>query len=145
MPCAGPVRLIASFLGRRQQLKGKAEMHLKLLIKTAHCASAGEIELRPPWQRISEHSCLKSRAQREGRPKPAHSPFRYTRSSPLDQDVCCRKVDSRHAHRYPKHLIDNNQIQKYQNRYQWPPAICQALSGHERPVAAYHFISEKVL
>jgi len=64
--------------------------------------------------------------------------------SPIDQDVCCRKVDSGGMLIDIAHLIDHKKVEKYQNRYQMAtrhlPGIEVVMSG---PWPPYHFITGK--
>src|SRR5215472_16651886 len=63
---------------------------------------------------------------------------------PLDQDVCCRKIDSGGMLIDIAHLIDHKKVEKYQNRYQMAtrhlPGIEVVMSG---PWPPYHFIPGK--
>ena len=63
---------------------------------------------------------------------------------PLDQDVCCRKVNSGGMLIDIAHLIEHKQVEKYQNRYQTAtrhlPGVEVVMSG---PWPPYHFITGK--
>jgi hypothetical protein len=136
-----------AFLESVVKLKGKAEMHLKLLIKDGSMREAlQEIEL--PATVGSEYlSKLREKAvrQRERHTKArALSVQVHKIFDPLDQDVCCRKIDSGGMLIDIAHLIDHKKVEKYQNRYQMAtrhlPGIEVVMSG---PWPPYHFIPAK--
>jgi hypothetical protein len=135
------------FLESVAKLKGKAEMHLKLLIKDGSLREALE-EIELPATVGSEYlSKLREKAvrQRERQTKArALSVQVHKIFSPLDQDVSCRKVDSGGMLIDIAHLIDHKKVQKYQNRYQMAtrhlPGIEVVMSG---PWPPYHFITGK--
>ncbi len=136
-----------TFLESVAKLKGKAEMHLKLLIKDGSMREAlKEIEL--PASVGSEYlTKLREKATRQ---RERHTKARalsvqvHKIFDPLDQDVCCRKIDSGGMLVDIAHLIDHKKVQKYQNRYQMAtrhlPGIEVVMSG---PWPPYHFISGK--
>jgi len=136
-----------AFLESVVKLRGKAEMHLKLLIKDGSMREAlQEIEL--PATVGSEYlSKLREKAvrQRERHTKArALSVQVHKIFDPLDQDVCCRKIDSGGMLIDIAHLIDHKKVEKYQNRYQMAtrhlPGIEVVMSG---PWPPYHFIPGK--
>jgi hypothetical protein len=136
-----------AFLESVVRLKGKAEMHLKLLIKDGSLRQALE-EIELPATVGSEYlSKLREKAvrQRERQTKArALSVQVHKIFDPLDQDVCCRKIDSGGMLIDIAHLIDHKKVQKYQNRYQMAtrhlPGIEVVMSG---PWPPYHFIPSK--
>src|SRR5437016_9120994 len=102
------------------KLKGKAEMHLKLLIKDGSLREAlQEIEL--PYTVGSEYlTKLREKAvrQREVQPKArALSVQVHKLFNPLEEEVSCKRVDSDGMLLDIAHLIDTKSIEKYQNRY----------------------------
>ena len=129
------------------RLKGKAEMHLKLLIKDGSLRQALE-EIELPLTVGSEYlSKLREKAarQRERQTKArALSVQVHKIFDPLEQDVCCRKVQTGGMLIDIAHLIEHKQVEKYQNRYQTAtrhlPGIEVVMSG---PWPPYHFIPGK--
>ena len=129
------------------RLKGKAEMHLKLLIKDGSLRQALE-EIELPLTVGSEYlSKLREKAsrQRERQTKArALSVQVHKIFDPLEQDVCCRKVQTGGMLIDIAHLIEHKQVEKYQNRYQMAtrhlPGIEVVMSG---PWPPYHFIPGK--
>jgi len=136
-----------AFLESVVKLKGKAEMHLKLLIRDGSLREALE-EIELPATVGSEYlTKLREKAvrQRERQTKArALSVQVHKIFDPLDQDVCCRKVDSGGMLIDIAHLIDHKKVQKYQNRYQMAtrhlPGVEVMMSG---PWPPYHFIPGK--
>jgi hypothetical protein len=136
-----------AFLQSVVKLKGKAEMHLKLLIKDGSLRQAlQEIEL-PNTVGTEYLTKLREKAvrQRERQTKArALSVQVHKIFDPLDQDVCCRKVDSGGMLIDIAHLIDHKKVEKYQNKYQTAtrhlPGVEVVMSG---PWPPYHFISAK--
>ncbi|HEX7285116.1 MAG TPA: GvpL/GvpF family gas vesicle protein [Candidatus Angelobacter sp.] len=136
-----------AFVESVSRLKGKAEMHLKLLVKDGSLRQALE-EIELPATVGSEYlSKLREKAvrQREHQTKArALSVQVHKIFDPLDQDVCCRKVDSGGMLIDIAHLIDHKKVEKYQNKYQTAtrhlPGVEVVMSG---PWPPYHFIPGK--
>ena len=136
------------FMESVAKLKGKAEMHLKLVIKDGSLREAME-EIELPATVGSEYlSRLREKAvrQRERQTKArALSVQVHKIFSPIDQDVCCRKVDSGGMLIDIAHLIDNKSIEKYQNRYS---SAAKQLKNCEISVSGpwppYHFLPGKL-
>ena len=136
-----------AFLEGVSKLKGKAEMHLKLVVRDG--------SLREALEEIELPSTVGSEYLTKLREKAARHRERQTKAralsvqvhkifDPLDQDVCCRKVDSGGMLIDIAHLIEHKQVQKYQNRYQMAtrhlPGVEVVMSG---PWPPYHFITGK--
>ncbi len=136
-----------AFLESVAKLKGKAEMHLKLLIKDGSLRDAMEEIVLPMTVGSDYLTKLREKAvrQRERQTKArALSVQVHKIFGPLDQDVCCRKVNSGGMLIDIAHLIEHKQVEKYQNRYQMAtrhlPGIEVVMSG---PWPPYHFIPGK--
>lgn len=129
------------------RLRGKAEMHLKLVIKDGlreamtdivlPATAGGEYltKLREQASRVRERQ-TKARAISVQ----VHKLF-----NPLEQDVSCKKVDSGGMLIDIAHLIDHKSVPKYQNRYNAATRQlkdCQiVISG---PWPPYHFMPTKL-
>ncbi len=107
-----------TFLETVDRLRGKAEMHFKLLVKDGMLEEAilalptgvgGEYlrQLREQASRDRERQ-TKARALS----MQVHKLF-----SPLEEDVICKRTDSGGMLIDFAHLIDSNSVAKYQNRY----------------------------
>ncbi|MGB8889051.1 MAG: GvpL/GvpF family gas vesicle protein [Candidatus Korobacteraceae bacterium] len=107
-----------TFLETVDRLRGKAEMHFKLLVKDGTLEEAvaelpagvgGEYlrKLREQATRVRERQ-TKARALS----MQVHKLF-----SPLEEDVICKRTDSGGMLIDFAHLIDSSSVVKYQNRY----------------------------
>lgn len=137
-----------AFVASVCKLRGKAEMHLKLLVKDGSLREA-LIEVELPTTAGGEYlSKLREKAvkQRERQTRArALSVQVHKLFNPLDEDVCCKKVDSGGMLIDIAHLIDGNAVQKYQNRYSTAARQlkdCElVISG---PWPPYHFMPGKL-
>ena len=135
-----------AFLESVARLRGKAEMHFKLLVKDGALEEAvaelpngvgGEYlrKLQEQATRVRERQ-TKARALS----MQVHKLF-----SPLEEDVICKRTDSGGMLIDFAHLIDSTSIAKYQNRYSAATRHfkdCQiTISG---PWPPYHFMPGKL-
>jgi hypothetical protein len=130
------------FLANVERLRGKAEMHLKVVLDD--CSR----ELIKPVcsDRVGKEylSSLRETAtrQRERQTKArAVSVQMHRMFSPLDEEISCRRMDSGKMLLDIAHLIENKCVQRYQNKYSSATQQlkdCQMqLSG---PWPPYHFV-----
>jgi len=135
-----------AFLDSVARLRGKAEMHFKLLVKDGALEAViaelpngvgGEYlrKLREQATRVRERQ-TKARALS----MQVHKLF-----SPLEEDVICKRTDSGGMIIDFAHLIDSTSIVKYQNRYSAATRHfkdCQiSITG---PWPPYHFMPGKL-
>ena len=107
-----------TFLETVDRLRGKAEMHFKLLVKDGTLEEAitelpngvGGEYLR----KLREQASRKREQQTKAR---ALSMQVHKLFSPLEEDVICKRMDSGGMLIDFAHLIDSNSVAKYQNRY----------------------------
>jgi len=137
-----------AFVATVLRLRGKAEMHLKLLVKDGSLREAlTDVEL--PSTAGGEYlTKLREKAskQRERQTRArALSVQVHKLFSPLEQDVSCKKVDSGGMLIDIAHLIDDKAVEKYQSRYSLAARQlkdCELLiSG---PWPPYHFMPGKL-
>jgi gas vesicle protein GvpL/GvpF len=131
------------FLANVDRLRGKAEMHLKVLLDDC----GNQMQSRPVvMDRVGKEylSSLRESAtrQRERQTKArAVSVQMHRMFSPLDEEISCRRIDSGKMLLDIAHLIDNKGIERYQNKYccasQQLKDCRMQLSG---PWAPYHFV-----
>ncbi len=130
------------------RLRGKAEMHVKLVIKDGSLREAmTDIEL--PTTAGGEYlTKLREQAsrQRERQTKArALSVQVHKLFKPLEEEVCCKKIDSGGMLIDIAHLIDHKSVEKYQNRYNMAAKQlkdCQVqITG---PWPPYHFMPNKI-
>ena len=107
-----------TFLETVDRLRGKAEMHFKLVVKDGTLEEAvaelpagvgGEYlrQLREQATRVRERQTKASALSMQ-----VHKLF-----SPLEEDVICKRTDSGGMLIDLAHLIDSSSVAKYQNRY----------------------------
>jgi len=132
------------FLANVERLRGKAEMHLKVLLrdvspdlpKYASVACAGKEYL----SRLRETACVQRDRQTKARSicMQMHRMF-----APLEEEITCRRTESGRMQLDIAHLIDHRSVERYQNKYSSASQSLQecsmALSG---PWAPYHFVHQ---
>ncbi len=107
-----------TFLDTVDRLRGKAEMHFKLLVKDGALQEAiselpigvGGEYLRKLREQASRHRERQTKAR-------ALSMQVHKLFSPLEEDVICKRTDSGGMLIDFAHLIESNSVTKYQNRY----------------------------
>ena len=135
-----------TFLESVARLRGKAEMHFKLLVKDGVLQEA----IADPPHGVGGEYLRKLREQatrsRERQTKArALSMQVHKLFSPLEEDVICKRTDSGGMMIDFAHLIDSTSIAKYQNRYSAATRHfkdCQiSITG---PWPPYHFMPGKL-
>lgn len=130
------------FLANVERLRGKAEMHLKVLMED--CAREDPRKL-PELETVGRGylSNLRENAtrQRERQTKArAISVQMHRMFSPIDEEVSCRRIDSGKMLLDIAHLIEHKCVERYQNKYssasQQLKDCRMQLSG---PWPPYHF------
>lgn len=137
-----------AFMASVSRLRGKAEMHLKLLVKDGSLREAmADVELPTTaggeyLRKLREKAVRQRQRQTKAR---ALSVQVHKLFNPLEEDVCCKKVDSGGMLLDIAHLIDGNSVEKYQNRYNTAARQlkdCElVISG---PWPPYHFMPSKL-
>ena len=137
-----------AFVASVSRLKGKAEMHLKLLVRDG--------SLRQMMDDVELPSATGGVYLTKLREKAAKQRERLTKARalsvqvhklfhPLEAEVCCKKVDSGGMLIDIAHLIDNDSVEKYQNRYS---SAAQKLKDCELAISGpwppYHFMPGKL-
>jgi len=130
------------------RLRGKAEMHLKLVVRDGSLRDALESVALPDTVGGEYLSKLREKASkdRERQTKArALSVQVHKMFNPLEEEVSCKKVDAEGMLLDICHLIDSKSIEKYQNRYSSAAKQlknCEiAISG---PWPPYHFLPGKL-
>ncbi len=131
------------FLGNIDKLRGKTEMHLRILVDD--CCSK-EIERQLPIEKVGREYLTNLREtatrQRERQTRARAVSFQMHRLfMPLDEDVSCRLTESGKMVLDIAHLIDRKYVERYQNKFTTTSAMmrdCQMqVSG---PWPPYHFV-----
>ena len=130
------------------KLRGKAEMHLKLVVRDGSLREALESVDLPDTVGGEYLSKLREKASkdRERQTKArALSVQVHKMFNPLEEEISCKKVDADGMLLDICHLIDSKSIEKYQNRYSSAAKQlknCEiAISG---PWPPYHFMPGKL-
>jgi len=131
------------FLGNIDKLRGKTEMHLKILVDDCNCGR--ELSYLNPEKVGREYlTNLRETAtrQRERQTRARAVSFQMHRLFiPLDEEVSCRLTESGKMVLDISHLIERKCVERYQNKFQTTSAMmkdCQMqLSG---PWPPYHFV-----
>ncbi len=130
------------------KLRGKAEMHLKLIVRDGSLREAMAEVVLPDTVGGEYLVKLREKASkdRERRTKArAISVQVHKLFNPLEEEISCKKVDADGMLIDIAHLIDSKSIEKYQNRYSSAAKQlknCQlSVSG---PWPPYHFLPGKL-
>jgi len=131
------------FLSNIDKLRGKTEMHLKVVVEGC-CGRAAEKQ--PPSERAGWEYLTNLREnaarQRERQTRARAVSFQMHRLfMPLDEEVSCRLTESGKMVLDIAHLIDRKYVERYQNKFSTTSALmrdCQMqISG---PWPPYHFV-----
>jgi len=131
-----------------EKLRGKSEMHLKLIVRDGTMKEfLDDVEL--PDSVGGEYLSklrVKAAKERERKSKARSITVQVHKMfNPLETDVSCRKVDAEGMLLDIAHLIDTKSIAKYQNRYNFASRQlknCElVLTG---PWPPYHFLPDKI-
>ena len=107
-----------TFLETVDRLRGKSEMHFKLLVKDGNLEEAVSELPNGRWWRVSAQVAGAGQRERERQTKArALSMQVHKLFSPLEEDVICKRTDSGSILIDFAHLIESNSVAKYQNRY----------------------------
>ena len=136
------------FLASVDRLRGKAEMHLKLVIKDGWVREAMS-EIALPTTAGREYlTCLREKAsrQRERQTKARALSVQVQKLfHPLQAEVSCRKNESGGMLIDIAHLIEHKSIEKYQNRF---TSAATQMKGCEMVISGpwppYHFMPGKL-
>ena len=130
------------FLSNVERLRGKAEMHLKVVLDDCGCQQHRPVALERVGKEYLSSLRESATRQRERQTKArAVSVQMHRMFSPLDEEISCRRTDSGKMLLDIAHLIDNKGIERYQNKYssatQQLKDCRMQLSG---PWPPYHFV-----
>lgn len=128
------------FIANVERLRGKAEMHLKVLVDDI-CPGSSALEISVGQQYLAS---LREQAarQRERQSKArALSVQMHRMFLPLAEEITCKRMESGKMLLDIAHLIDNKTVERYQNKYssatQELKECRMQLSG---PWPPYHFV-----
>ncbi|HEY1256994.1 MAG TPA: GvpL/GvpF family gas vesicle protein [Terracidiphilus sp.] len=131
------------FLGHIDKLRGKTEMHLKILVDDCSAHATGKRAL-PEGLNREYFSNLRENAgrQRERQTRARAVSFQMHRLfQPLDEEISCRLADHGKMMLDIAHLIDRKSVDRYMSKYSVTSATMREyqmqLSG---PWPPYHFV-----
>jgi hypothetical protein len=131
-----------------QRLRGKAEMHIKLVVRDGSLRDAMTDTLLPDTVGREYLAQLRVKASRDRERQTkarALSVQIHKLFNPLEEEISCKKVDAEGMLIDIAHLIDSKSIEKYQNRY---TAAAKQLKNCEvnisGPWPPYHFLPGKL-
>lgn len=137
-----------AFVASVSRLRGKAEMHLKLLVRDGSLRQMmDDVELPTATGGVYLTKLREKAAKQRERLTKARALSVQVQKlfHPLDAEVSCKKVDSGGMLIDIAHLIDHDSVEKYQNRYTSAASKlkdCEmAISG---PWPPYHFMPGKL-
>jgi hypothetical protein len=128
------------FLANVERLRGKAEMHLKVLVDdTCPGTSARDMTVGQQYLTSLRESASRQR-ERQSRAR-ALSVQMHRMFLPLAEEITCKRMDSGKMLLDIAHLIDNRTVERYQNKYSSATLelkeCSMQLSG---PWPPYHFV-----
>jgi hypothetical protein len=132
-----------------EKLRGKAEMHLRVLIRDGAVREASVTDVQLPDCTGGEYLQklrIKASKDRERQTKARALSVQVNKLfSPLEEDVSCKRMSANGMMIDIAHLIDSRAVEKYQNRYSSAARQlknCElAISG---PWPPYHFLPGKL-
>jgi hypothetical protein len=131
------------FLGNIDKLRGKTEMHLKILVDDCACSrELGQLSSDKVGRGYLTNLRETATRQRERQTRARAVSFQMHRLfAPLDEEVSCRLTETGKMVLDIAHLIDRKYVERYQNKFTTTTAMmrdCQMqLSG---PWPPYHFV-----
>lgn len=128
------------FLANVERLRGKAEMHLKVLVDdTCPGNSARDMTVGQQYLTSLRESASRQR-ERQSKAR-ALSIQMHRMFLPIAEEITCKRMESGKMLLDIAHLIDNKTIERYQNKYSSATAqlkeCSMQLSG---PWPPYHFV-----
>jgi hypothetical protein len=130
------------FLANVERLRGKAEMHLKVVLDDCSREQSRPVAMDSVGKEYLSSLRENATRQRERQTKArAVSVQMHRMFSPLDEEVSCRRMDCGKMLLDIAHLIDNKGIERYQNKYS--SATQQLKDCHMQlsgPWPPYHFV-----
>jgi hypothetical protein len=130
------------FLGNIDKLRGKTEMHLKILVDDCCTRELAQISQDKVGRGYLTNLRESATRQRERQTRARAVSFQMHRLfAPLDEEVSCRLTETGKMVLDIAHLIDRKYVERYQNKFTTTSAMmrdCQMqLSG---PWPPYHFV-----
>ncbi|WP_317890622.1 GvpL/GvpF family gas vesicle protein [Granulicella cerasi] len=134
------------FMANVERLRGKAEMHLKVLVDDVsnEAREQGSVSAAAGQQYLAQMRETASR-QRERQSKARALTLQMNRMFlPLEEEITCKRMDSGKMLIDIAHLVDKSTVERYQNKYSTATKelkdLAMQLSG---PWPPYHFVQRE--
>jgi Gas vesicle synthesis protein GvpL/GvpF len=134
------------FLANMERLRGKAEMHLKVVVDDCCREAAKVVASDCVGKEYLESLRENATRQRERQTKARALAVQLHRMfAPLDEEISCRRTETGKMLLDIAHLIDSKCVERYQNKYSSATQILKdcrmQLSG---PWPPYHFVHKLI-
>lgn len=138
-----------TFLETVAHLRGKAEMHLKVMVRESLSVGTVSDDVELPTAAGAEYLTrlrMKATRERERQTKARSVSIQVHRLfSPLDEEISCKRVQAGRLLIDIAHLIDTKSVEKYQSRFS---AAAKQLKDCELAISGpwppYHFMPGKL-
>ncbi|MDE1160587.1 MAG: GvpL/GvpF family gas vesicle protein [Acidobacteriaceae bacterium] len=133
------------FLANVERLRGKAEMHLKVLVDDVSPESRGMAPgIHAAGQEYLAHLRESATHQRERQSRARALSLQMNRMFlPIEEEITCKRMESGKMLIDIAHLVDKNTVERYQNKYSTATRelkdCAMQLSG---PWPPYHFVQK---
>jgi hypothetical protein len=130
------------FLANVERLRGKAEMHLKVLVDDICPESKGVHTTHSVGQEYLSHLRESATRQRERQSRArALSVQMHRMFLPLEEEITCKRTESGKMLLDIAHLVDKNTVERYQNKYSSATREMKDCALHlSGPWPPYHFV-----
>jgi hypothetical protein len=130
------------FIHNVERLRGKAEMHLKVLVDDIICPETHKVLAGTVGKEYLTSLRESASRQRERQSRARALSIQMHRMFlPLAEEVTCKRIDSGKMLLDIAHLIDNKTVERYQNKY--TSATLELKDCHMQlsgPWPPYHFV-----
>jgi hypothetical protein len=130
------------FLANVERLRGKAEMHLKVLVDDICPEAKGVHNTYTVGQEYLSHLRESATRQRERQSRARALSIQMHRMFlPIEEEITCKRTDSGKMLLDIAHLVDKNTIERYQNKYSSATREMKDCALHlSGPWPPYHFV-----
>ena len=134
------------FMANVERLRGKAEMHIKLLVDDICPETQGQVyQHQAAGQQYLSHLRESASRQRERQSRARALSIQMHRMFlPLAEEITCKRMDSGKMLLDIAHLVDKKTVERYQNKYSTATLelkdCAMQLSG---PWPPYHFVQRE--
>jgi hypothetical protein len=133
------------FMANVERLRGKAEMHLKVVVDDILEPKSGAPALSPGGQQYLATMRESAHRQRERQSKARALSLQMHRMFlPIAEEITCKRMDSGKMLLDIAHLVDKKTIERYQNKYSTATHELKDCAMHlSGPWPPYHFVQRE--